>query len=364
MDERTLTIAYLIDDLSLGGAQKQLSMLARALPSPYKPVVVCLSQHTRPMREVIESAGIEVVAIERRSHAEIRRFREAARVIRTRGADIVHGFLDAANGYAFVCGRTLGKPVVLSLRSDTLRVSGAKRKALEWMLRHADRVLVNSRRGAGFLKDSVGVSETRILHIPNWLDTKTIGPARDLARPGAPLTIGFVGRLVPEKRVDLLVEVFHKLLARIPDARLILMGEGSDRDKIAGLVARLKLGGRVEWVPPSLAVGDTLRRCDVFVMTSALEGLPNAAIEAFALGIPVVSTAVGDMGELIIEGQTGALFEDDDPESMAVTLSRVMTDRALLHNAAAAGPKLVEERFSLSRAVDRITEVYRSLVRR
>lgn len=363
MNERLLTVAYLIDDLRLGGAEKQLSMLASALPSSFKPVVVCLSQHAHPIRELLESAGVEVVTVERRSHLEARRLREALRAVREADADVVHGFLDAANGYAFVCARALRKPVILSVQSDSLRVSGVKRMVLSWMLRRAERVLVNSRKGADFLRNRVGVAEARILHVPNWIDTEKAAARRVARRTPTPPTVGFVGRFAPEKRVGLLLDVFHLLLREIPDARLVLMGDGPERDEILRRVGRLNLADRVELVAPNPAVEGTLHRFDVFVMTSALEGLPNAAIEALAAGIPVVSTRVGDMADIVVEGRTGALFENEDPGSMAATLARVLADRTLAENAAAAGPKLVEERFSLRRAVERLTETYRALAR-
>jgi glycosyltransferase involved in cell wall biosynthesis len=141
------------------------------------------------------------------------------------------------------------------------------------------------------------------------------------------------------------------------------MGEGPEQRDIARLVESSNLTDRVEFVPAGPDIDATLRRFHVFVMTSSVEGLPNAAIESLAAGVPVVSTKVGDMTELVVEGKTGALFESDVPDSMAATLSRALLDRALLESAAAAGPKLVEERFSLKRAVKELSDVYRALAR-
>lgn len=363
MIERQLKIAYLIDDLSLGGAQKQLSMLSRALPASIRPFVVCLSHIDQPMGEALEGAGIEVVTIERRSHLEARRLLEVVRALRARDPDVVHGFLDAADGYAFVCARLLRKPAVLSVRSDSLRLSGAKKAALSWMLRHADRVLVNSRKGAAFLKNRIGVSDSRILHLPNWIDAESIGPSRNVPSPDAPPTLGFIGRFAPEKRIGLLVEVFHRLLAKVPEARLVLMGEGSERAAVARLVGELNLGERVEFVPPSPVVDGTLRRFHVLAMTSGQEGLPNAAIEALAAGVPIVSSNAGDIGDLVVEGETGVLFESEDVESMAETLARALGNRSLLENAVVAGPRLVREKFSLGRAVSELAAMYRALTR-
>ncbi len=365
MGKNATRIAFLIDSLSFGGAERQLSLLVRALPPPFEPIVVSLSRDIDPFGSELRSKGIDVVAIERRGHADVARLVEAARVIRARNADIVHGFLDAANAYAFLSGRVLHKRVVLSLRNEILRVSGPKGTVLSWMFRHADRVLVNSRRGAAFLEENVGVSQQNIVYIPNWIDPDRIGRVRVLPPAGAGArVIGFVGRFARQKRLDVLVDAFHAVRLRMPDARLVLMGDGPERDDIAGRIERLGLASSVELVAPNPDVEATLARIDVFVMTSAFEGLPNAAIEALSMGIPVVSTAVGDVAELIVPGKTGVLFEDDRPEAIADTLVRVLADRALLENALRFGPKLVEEKFSLGRAAAKLASVYANLVPR
>jgi len=365
MDKHTTRIAFMIDSLSFGGAEKQLSLLVRALPAPFEPLVISLSRNIDPFGKELQSSGIEVVAIERRGHADFRRLVEAARVVRERKADIVHGFLDAANAYAYVSGRALRKRVVLSLRNEILRLPGARGAALSWMLRHADRVLVNSRSGAAFLKNDVRVREENIVHIPNWIEPDRIGRVRAIPSPGTSATvIGFVGRFARQKRVGLLVEAFRDVHARMPEARLVLMGDGTERGEIIGRIEQMGLTSFVELVAPSPDVDATLRRIDVFVLTSAFEGLPNAAIEALSMGIPVVSTAVGDVTELIVPGQTGALFENDQPDAIADTLVRVLADHRLIENAAHFGPKLVEEKFSLTRAAQRLAAVYASLVAR
>ncbi len=364
MGKNSLTIAYLIDSLSYGGAERQLDLLVRALPPTITSVIISLSGDVDPFGTALRANGFDVVAIERRSHVDVKRLWEAIRAIRSRGAGLVHGFLDAANAYAYASARTLRLPVMLSLQSEVLRVPGARGTVLSMMLRRADRVLVNSRAGAEVLQTRIGVSEGRILHIPNWIDPARLGGPRVLPSPGSPATIGFVGRFAPAKRLTLLVEVFHHLLRFIPDAKLVLQGDGSEHAAVVESVERLGLRGRVEFVPPDPDVAGTLRRIHVFVLTSAFEGLPNAAIEALSMGVPIIATDVGDLRELIVDGKTGTFFRNEDPHSMAETLAGVLADRALIENALAAGPRLIQEKFSLSRAVDRLTSDYASLVDR
>ena len=364
MAGKELTVAYVIGSLSFGGAERQLRLLVPALPERFKPVVISLSEAIHPFGSELRSLGVEVIALKRRHNVEPRRLWQTARIIRARKADIVHGFLDSSNPYAFLAGRSLGKPVMLCLQSNTLQLTGVRGAAMSVMLRRSDSVLVNSKAGAEHLRRSIGVSERRILHIPNWIDPKAAGPARDVPAPGSAPTIGFVGRFEPPKRLGLLVDVFERVSAIVPDARLVLQGDGSERASIERRVERSNLAGCVELVAADPEVGRTLRRLHVFVMTSAFEGLPNAAIEALSLGIPIVSTRVGDLGELVIEGKTGAFFDSEDPGAMAAKLAEVLADRTLILNAAELGPKLVEEKFSIHRAVTRLTDAYLALIDR
>jgi glycosyltransferase involved in cell wall biosynthesis len=357
-----IKIAYIIDSLSFGGAERQLSLLVRALPDPFSPLVISLSEEIHPFGEQLRSDGIDVIALPRHSGIDVLRLSGTVRALHSHRADIVHGFLDAANAYAFTSGRFLRKPVVLSLRNELLRVRGARATVLTWMLRHAARVLVNSSSGAEHLRTAVGVDEQKILHIPNWIDPKRMGHVREIPPPGTPPTIGFVGRFARQKRLDILLDSFKQVLDTMPDARLILMGGGSEHGMVTTRIRDLGIAGRVEIIEPNPDVDATLRQLHIFVMTSDFEGLPNAAMEALSMGIPIVSTPVGDIRELVVEGQTGMYLDKNDPGSVSDTLVRALTDRTLLERSLTAGPKLIEEKFSLARAVERLSAVYHEIL--
>ena len=110
MAGKELTVAYVIGSLSFGGAERQLRLLVPALPERFKPVVISLSEAIHPFGSELRSLGVEVIALKRRHNVEPRRLWQTARIIRARKADIVHGFLDSSNPYAFLAGRSLGKP--------------------------------------------------------------------------------------------------------------------------------------------------------------------------------------------------------------------------------------------------------------
>ncbi|MEJ2722269.1 MAG: glycosyltransferase [bacterium] len=298
-------IAYVIDSLSFGGAERQVSILARSLPSHYRPLVVSLAERLDPFGNDLRERGIDVAALPRRCHNDIGRLWHLTGLLKRAGVGVVHGWLDAANAYAYPAGRMLRLPVVLSLRNEILRVSGGKASVLAWMLRHADGVLVNSKKGKTYLESIVRVNPRKILHVGNWVDPESRPGVRDIPGTDEPPTIGFVGRFAKQKRLPLLLAAFRQVHDLVPGSRLILMGGGSERDALVRRAAHLGIENRVEFVDPDPDVGRTLRRIHVFALPSAFEGLPNAAIEAMAMGIPVIATRVGDLEDLIVEGNTG-----------------------------------------------------------
>ncbi len=362
MKTRQITVAYLIDSLSFGGAEKQLALLVRALPKPFSPVVISLTEQLDPFGHALESEGFDVFAVKRRSHVDLVRFLEVTRILNRVGADIVHGFLDASNAYAFLAARLLRKPVMLSLQSTKLRLSGPKAAALSWMLRHADRVWVNSKAGRESLRTDVHVPEGRILHIPNWVDPGSISGARELPPPDEPKTIGFVGRFAEPKRLHLLVEAFRTVHDKVPASRLVLMGGGPEYAMLRRQCAELGIESNVEFIEPGLDVEGTLRRLHCFVLPSAFEGLPNSAVEALALGVPVLATPVGDVPDLVVEGKTGELLTSDDPSAIAEVIIRWVSDPFLLENARIEGPRLVAAKFSLASAIEALLPAYETLL--
>jgi glycosyltransferase involved in cell wall biosynthesis len=109
-------------------------------------------------------------------------------------------------------------------------------------------------------------------------------------------------------------------------------------------------------------IDSTLRRLHLFVMTSDFEGLPNSAMEALSMGIPIVSTPVGDVRELVVAGSTGVYLESNDPVEVADTIAEALADKGLLKRALTDGPTLVKEKFSLDRAVDKLAAAYQGLL--
>lgn len=204
----------------------------------------------------------------------------------------------------------------------------------EWLMYHsarktvrrADRVRTVSQRGKRGLI-AVGVPEERIDVIPIATDvSRFVGVDRSRALPNEILC---VSRLEKEKGIDVLLYAFVELRKKIPQAALVIVGDGSLRKGLSHLARRLGVGDSVLFAGQQDDVRPFMARAGVYVQPSRFEGWGMAVIEAAAAGMPIVMTDVGCAGEVIKDGESGLVVPPGDAKALAVALERVMSDVAL-----------------------------------
>ena len=354
-----LKTAFVIDDLGFGGAQRQLSILVEALARAGEPRVFCLSQSTRPYAERIRAAGVEVVVAPRFRGFDLRRLNYLTRALDDMDIDVVHGFLDAANVYAWTAARQSGRPCVLSLRNERLRLTGFRRWMLCLALRRADFVIANSKAGRRFLIDDMSIPRERVTVVPNAVPASSL--SHPLSAPESPV-IGFVGRLDPQKRVGLLVDAFALVAADLPRARLVIVGAGPEQSSLVDRVGQLGIQDLVQFTGLVEDVYQRMAGFSCLALPSAYEGFPNVAMEAVGMGVPVVATPVGDVEDIVLDGRTGYLITERSPRALADLLVRAVTDKGLRQRTSQEGPALVKADYSVDSAVDKLMPVYEKVL--
>ena len=172
-----------------------------------------------------------------------------------------------------------------------------------------------------------------------------------------------VGRFAPPKNHALLVEAFAQVRADCP-LYLLLVGGGELENAVREQVAGLGLQGRVRFLGVRADVADILRASDVFVLSSRWEGNPMSVMEAMAAGLPVVSTAVGGVPELVREGETGRLVPSEDAGALAQALQALVDDPARRQAMGAAARRHAVAHFDIRHTVRGYEQLYESLLRR
>lgn len=211
------------------------------------------------------------------------------------------------------------------------------RLCLPWLSRRVRAVRVVNKQMAAFLR-GWGIRESLLHVVPSfYLDASLCDAVRDV-RPSASLV--FCARLVPNKNLPLVL----RTLVQLPEATLVVIGDGSERSRWERLARDLGVAPRVTflgWLPTPDDVARAMRSAHIFVQPSLSEGGPRTAMEAMMLGMPVVSTAVGSMPDVIQHGVNGYLV-DPTPEAFAETIRPLLTDAALRERVGAAATHVIE----------------------
>jgi glycosyltransferase involved in cell wall biosynthesis len=177
-----------------------------------------------------------------------------------------------------------------------------------------------------------------------------------------PFVVGWVGRMTAVKRTDIVVRAFRALVDRGVDARLLLVGDGPDRDGVEHLAHDLGVVKRCLFLGYQDDVARFYDAMDAVLLTSVNEGTPVSVIEALAAGRPAVATRVGGTPDVITDGIDGFLVDSNDPDRLADRLAELAADPARRAEMGAAGRSVVFERYAVDRLVDDVDRLYRELL--
>lgn len=210
-------------------------------------------------------------------------------------------------------------------------------------------------RGASVVVVPNGV-DTRLYHPPS--PEEKVGLRMDLRWPPG-LCFLYVGRLAPEKRLDLFLEEFGRALKEAPaDAFAVLVGRGEVEPMLREIAAASGLQGRVTILPPTPEIVRLYRAADVFVLPSISEGLSNALLEAMASGLAVVGSRVGGTAEAVSDGGAGFLFDPRDVPTFRARMTQLLKNPGLAARMGLRAREDVLSRFDLIAVSQRYRELY------
>lgn len=194
-------------------------------------------------------------------------------------------------------------------------------------------------------------------------DRGTITPDREaLSVPKHHKIVGHVATFTPKKRQADLLQAARLVLDADPDVTFVLVGKGALRPELEQLAADLGISDHVlftGFVPNLL---EALATFDVFVLSSLYEGLPTVAIEAMALGVPVVATWVGGTPEIVNHGHDGLLVPPFDARSLAQSIQRLLGDDRLRAQMGERAQASVRSKFDVRRRVHEVEQIYDELL--
>jgi glycosyltransferase involved in cell wall biosynthesis len=331
-------ILFLVRQLNIGGAERQLVIVANELASRGHEVVITSFYTGGALAKQLDAGRVRLISLEKRSRWDlIKMYVKVSRVMRQERPDILHGWMHTQNVIAttvrffypktklFWCVRASNLDTVLD-RVESLLVWLQARLSI-----FADCIVVNSMAG---LEDAVsrGIAREKMVFVPNGIDTNAFYPTdterqRVRAEWGVgneSKLVGKIARFDPIKNHPLFLKAAARVAAERPDVRFVCVGHGdaSYLNQLKELTHTLGIENNVQWVQARPDMRAVYNALDVFCSASSSEGFPNVIGEAMACARNCVVTDVGD--SKLVVGGTGITVPSDDVEALAGALRQAL----------------------------------------
>ncbi len=315
-----------------------------------------------PLLAEAAAAGLPVVAVRMRSAFDPRALIALRRLLRGRDVAVVHTHSSVDSWLATLAARSLGIPVV---RSRHVSIPIPRRRALVYRL--ADRILTSG-EAIKAIVIAAGVAPERVVSVPAGIDTtrfhagvsgKAVRDELGLADP----LVGLVANIRGSKGHRYFLEAARRVVTARPDTRFLIVGDGVGFDDVHRRVHQMGLEREVVLTGFRRDVPEVMAALDILVLPSIKSEATSQVIpQAFAVGTPVVATAVGGIPEVVRDGVTGRLVPPADPAALAAAILDLLADPEAARAMARAGQALVHECFTVEAMMERTTAVYRGLL--
>ena len=274
--------------------------------------------------------------------------------------DIVHAQSFGSGMPALLSNRLLKIPYVIYGRgSDVYLPDWFTKLTAKGILKNASTVIALTEH----MKDAMQAIYSRdIIVVPNGINLNEV--AEKETEGGNPSKrVLFVGRLHPVKGVQYLLGAMKMVHQELPEAKLILVGDGEEREHLENLTDSLGIRGCVEFAGrvPHDRVQDYMNRAEVFVLPSLSEGFPVTILEAMACGLPVVATRVGGLPDVIEDGVNGYLVKAKEPSEIAEALLKLLLDEQLWETISKTNKQKVND-YSWERVALALEKIYQGSI--
>jgi glycosyltransferase involved in cell wall biosynthesis len=341
-----LRTVFLLQDLKFGGTQTQALALARRLPADRFAVEIW----TLMAGDDVIPGPIPQVRLANTSVVSIRSLLALWRELKKNRPDLLVLWTVVPNIWGRILGRLARVPVIIGNCRDG---SAPRRQHERRLWRLVDRLVCNTESQRQELVRSHRVPGSRVTVIHNGVDSSRFVPV-----PGPPKPVILcVARLVPKKDHATLLAAFEIVRKKRPDAQLWLAGDGPLAARLHRAAQPLPAGS-VAWLGSRSDLLSLFRESALLVLSSKIEGLPNAVLEAMSCGRPVVATAVDGLPEVVEHGRTGLLVPPGRPDELAGAMLSLLSDPARATAMGVAAREKIVSSFSMEAMVGAYESVF------
>ncbi|APZ43809.1 glycosyltransferase family 4 protein [Acidihalobacter ferrooxydans] len=339
-----------------GGQERRIISEMRGMQDRGHTLWLATRAHAR-IREQAEIAGIQTLVFDFKRALDFGTILPLARTLRQLRIDVVstHSGIDSWVGG--LAAKRAGTPILLRTRHLDLPLRRSWTNFVHFL---PDRIVTCGEAIRNHLIDDCGFPPQQLVSIPTGIDFDTFAPRRSRADVRAELGLReddfiiFMASILRRfKRHEIALETLRRLMADYPNIHLVIAGDGPKRTSIErqaleqGLVPRLSLLGQRD------DVADLMGASDMLLLTSnEAEGVPQAITQALGLGLPVVSTIVGSVEELIEHERTGLLAPAEQPDAIAAQIRRIIDDPVWADELGMRALVRIREHYSLHSMLD------------
>ncbi len=375
---KRLRLLWLIDSLNVGGAETLAVTFAQHVNRDEVDLFVCAiaTVNGNPLEAELRAAGIPTVNLGARNLRDLAAFRRLLRFVRENRIELVHAHLTYASIWASLLSRLTGVPAIASLHvrvastREQEKTEGHRKRVdlRDRLMRFAVRrwaarlVMVSAALRDDYLAGG-GLDPAKIRVVHNGIEVDRFDRdraetrarlTRELDLPAdAPLLVT-VSVLRPGKGVEVLLAAMEK----IPNAYVVIIGDGSMREEWQRLARERGIADRVRWAGFRRDVDALLAGCDLMVHPSLDDAFPTVLLEASAASLPIVASNLGGIPEIVVQNETGALVPKGDPDALAAAVNALLADRPAMERMRVAARKRARELFSTEAWISRLKDVY------
>lgn len=350
-------VVFLLEELNFGGTQRQTLELARRLDPGKFQSEIWLLRGGDGLTPLARSWQIPLVWLSRSGRVGASSLVNLWRRLRREKIDLFLTLTAIPNIWGRLLGRCAGLPCIIgNIRSKT-----AHRQYERWLWPLAHHLICNNKHLESLLIRDYNIPGDRLSMIPNGVDTDFFQPPRPGSPEGTPRVLS-IGRLVPDKDQDTLIEAFRLVVRSNPSAELWLVGDGPRKNYLEQLIQAKLPAHRATMFPAQVDIRPFLAQASLFALSSVTEALPNVVLEAMAAGLPVVATDVGGLPEVVRSGQTGWLVPPRDPARLARAMLQLLADAEPRRAFGQAGRERMAQDFSYHQMVSRYEALFADLL--
>jgi len=351
-----------------GGQERRVLLECRGFKERGHYVALACKPESK-IREWAKRFGIEVFTLPFRKALDIESILKLANILKEKKIEIINTHSGIDSWVGGLSAKLARVPVLVRTRHLNLPL---RRSIFNFVHYLPDMIITCGENMRKNLIENCGFPPDKLISIPTGVENKFFSIKRDNSlkkkyglKEATPVIVN-IGILRREKGHEITLRAFKLVLENIPEAVLMIVGDGPSRSRILKEVENMDLNDKVIFTGFLEEPSEILTFADIFVMSPwpISEGLPQSLLQALAAGIPAVSTSVGGIPEVLINNVTGLLAPAGDYKAIADGIVKIFNNYEWALDMALQGKKIVEENYSERIMLDKLENLYKELLKR